>query len=65
MSSTQDEIAVMAAHTKALSSIPVTYPDDHVPDPEEVDFPKKMVPFPVSSNFIFVEVRCEGMDWVV
>lgn len=50
MSTTQDEIAVMTAHVQALASIPVTYPDDHVPDPEEVDFPKKMTPFPVSSR---------------
>lgn len=48
MSSAQDEIATMTAHARALASIPVVYGDDHFPSPDEVDLPRKMVPFPVS-----------------
>lgn len=37
----------MTAHARALASIPVVYGDDHVPSPDEVDLPRKMVPFPI------------------
>lgn len=43
----EEEIATMTAHANALASIPVVYPDDHVPDPDEVELPRKMTAFPV------------------
>lgn len=50
MSSTTvaDEIASMTAHANSLASIPVVFPDDHVPDPDEIELPRKMAAFPVS-----------------
>ena len=38
----------MTGHANTLAFIPVVYPDNHVPDPDEVDLPHKITPFPVS-----------------
>jgi len=44
----EEEIASMTGHANTLAFIPVVYPDNHVPDPDEVDLPHKITPFPVS-----------------
>ena len=44
----EDEIASMTAHANSLATIPVVYPDGHLPDPSEVELPRKVSPFPVS-----------------
>lgn len=38
----------MTAHANSLATIPVVYPDGHLPDPSEVELPRKVSPFPVS-----------------
>jgi len=43
----EEEIASMTGHANTLTLIPVVYPNDHVPDPDEVDLPHKLTPFPV------------------
>ena len=48
----EEEITAMTAHANSLASIPVVYPDDHVPDPDEVELPRKMTAFPVSSRSV-------------
>ena len=40
----------MTALANSLASIPVVYPDDHLPDPDEVELPRKIAPFPVSAH---------------
>ena len=50
-----EEIAAMTTAANSLASIPVVYLDDHVPDPEEVELPRKMSAFPVSDALLDID----------
>lgn len=50
MSSADAEVATFTAQAKAIGALPIVYPDDHTPDPEEVDIPRKLAPLPVGGR---------------